>query len=41
MMEECTFIELGVVGDLFSWYRSTMGGSCICERLDRGLGDYS
>lgn len=38
VVDECGLINLGFVGNKFTWWKWAAGGITIWERLDRGNG---
>lgn len=38
-MEDCNLLDLGAVGNAFTWFRRAIGSQPISKRLDRALAD--
>ena len=41
VLDECGFVDLGFVGNKFTWYKNFSNGHTIWERLDRAIGTQS
>ena len=40
VIDECGFLDLGYVGDQFTWKRHFVDAHSLWERLDRGLANH-
>ena len=40
VIDECGFLDLGYVGEQFTWRKHFVDGHSLWERLDRGLANY-